>query len=92
MTKITLHPRKHEWSLYGDFVDKRDSKGIVIVERIERCDWCARQRSRLWNVRRWEKASKFYYKGELIPLDQRMSVEQANKAEFLATTTIKELK
>jgi hypothetical protein len=89
----TLHPKKHNWLLRGDYVDKKDSRGVVIADRIERCEFCPRHRGRKWNIRRWEKASNFRYWGDNVPLDERMSEAEAVEAEFLAsnpTLTFKE--
>jgi hypothetical protein len=82
MARRTLHPKKHKWSLRGDFVDKRDNRGIVMVDRIDKCDHCPRHRARKWNIRRWEKAGSFRYYGENVPMDERVSEAQAAEAEF----------
>ena len=84
MARRPLHPKKHEWTLRGDFVDKRDNRSVVIVDRIHKCKWCPRHRARKWNVRRWEKVTNFRYYGANVPMTERMSEEDAVQAEFRA--------
>jgi hypothetical protein len=92
MAKRVLHGKKHKWKLHGDFVDKRDARGIKIVEREEHCNDCPRNRYRKWDVRKWIKLGVYRYSGKVIPMEDRISDADAVRDEFLATTTLTELK
>jgi len=89
---MSLHPRNHKWQMRGDIVRLRDRRGPTVVERVERCKYCPRERRQKFDVRRWEPVTAKGYKGDMPTLDERETAEQALEREFRATTDLEELR
>jgi len=87
-----LHPPNHIWAMHGDVITKRDRKRPVEIRREERCDYCPRERYWLIDVVRWVPASGKMYRGQNVPMDERVSSETALEQEIRATTDLEELK
>ena len=91
MAKV-LHPKNHTWSIQGDIVTDRRRGQIWAFERHERCDYCPRERYRVINRLPAWAMSPWRYKGEIIPMEDRVGNEESVRQYVLETTTDRDIR
>lgn len=88
MQEIEKHPKFHGWHVKADIVIERIGERPLIIRRYSSCDYCPTVRVDRMNVRTWKRIGYpryIYAPGVKIV---RVSREDWNAHEFMATTTL----
>lgn len=92
MAKTILHGKRCNWILKGDYVLNYRRGEVAEFDRLWECDDCRLERRRLYTrYPRWTRGP-LRYKGRHVPLDERISDEEAIRSEIAETTTNPEIK
>lgn len=96
MAKKVLHDKRCTWIQVGDldlvWRGTGQNKRVVSFDRLWRCDDCNLERRRLYTL--YPRVSKgiLRYKGRHVPMEERISDEDAIRQEVLETTTDPDIK
>lgn len=87
-----MHGKRCVWVHVGDFVTTRRGKRIVEFDRLWRCDDCKLERRRIYTLIPQYTKGVLRYKGRHVPMDERISDEDAIREEIVTMTNDAEIR